>query len=358
MPRTAHRIFRRAGSPFWQASWTDAEGEPHRESTGCRDRRHAEAWLATRELERVQAQAGVPVARSVALPDAAAEYLAEKVPPVWAPKWWQTAEGMFRLQVVPAFGERPVSSLTDADAAKFRAAQLQRTVRGGRVVSPSTVNRTFWMLAAFGEWCIERQYHLANPWKVESLPETQNPPPAVDDATLARVLMSLSARWRPVVEFAAETGMRKGELGRLRWEDIAGDVAWIVSSHKRGLTKARKTRPVPLSRRALGVLEALPRRPDGCVFGPVGDPRRAFKRAAEAAGLGRVWMHLFRHAAASRAAEAGASVAELQLLGGWSSARMAERYTHARLERLRDVLNRPRGDPTSEAKGRGRGRKT
>ena len=94
------------------------------------------------------------------------------------------------------------------------------------------------------------------------------------------------------------------------------------------------------------------------MFGPVGDPRRAFKRAAEAAGLGRVWMHLFRHAAASRAAEAGASVAELQLLGGWSSARMAERYTHARLERLRDLLDaRLPEAPPSAATARARGRK-
>jgi integrase len=340
MPRTAHRLYRRAGSSVWQASWTDAAGHRHRESSGCRDRAHAETWLATRELERVREQAGVPVARSVPLPDAAAEYLAEKAPPVWAAKWWGTAEGMLRTQVVPYFGERPVSSIGDADAARFRTAQLLRKVRGGATVSPATVNRTFWMLAAFGEWCVERRYHLENPWRVTSLPETQAAPPAVDDATLARVLMALSARWRPVVEFAAETGMRKGELSRLRWDDLSGDVAWIVSSHKRGLTKARKTRPVPLSRRALATLDPMPRRPDGLVFGPVGDPRRAFKRAAQAAGLERVWMHLFRHAAASRAAEAGASVAELQLLGGWSSARMAERYTHARLERLRDLLNR------------------
>jgi integrase len=356
MPRSAHRLYRRAGSPFWQASWTDADGNPHRESTGCRDRSAAEAWLSTRELERVRAQAGVPVARTIALPDAAAEYLAEKVPPVWAAKWWQTAEGMFRLQVVPWFGERPVSAITEADATKFRGAQLQRQVRGGKTVSPSTVNRTFWMLAAFGEWCKERRYHLENPWKVESLPETQAPPPAVDDVVLARVLMALSARWRPVVEFAAETGLRKGEIGRLRWEDLAGDVAWVVSSHARGLTKARKTRPAPLSDRAQALLQSLPRRPDGLVFGPVGDPRKAFKRAAAAAGVGRVWMHLFRHAAASRAAEAGASVAELQLLGGWSSSRMAERYTHARLDRLRGLMNR--GTENAQPKKKRAPRKT
>ena len=68
-------------------------------------------------------------------------------------------------------------------------------------------------------------------------------------------------------------------------------------------------------------------------------------------------MHLFRHAAASRAAEAGASVAEIQLLGGWSSSRMAERYTHARLDRLRGLLNRrePEGaEPGAEAEAKPR----
>ena len=339
MPRVASRLYRVPRSPFWYAAWTDAAGHHHRQSTGCRDRTAAQTWLAARELERVREQAGVPVARAVTLARAAAEYLDERHPPVWAVKWWGTAEGMFRLQVIPYFGERIVATITEGDAAKFRTLQLQRKVRGGRPVSPSTVNRTFWMLAAFGEWCKDRKYHLENPWKLDSLPETQAPPPAVDDATLARVLLALSARWRPVVEFAAETGLRKGELGRLRWEDVRGGFAYVVSSHSRGLTKARKTREVPITNRAQEILDALPRRTDGLVFGPVGDPRRAFKRAATAAGVGRVWLHLFRHAAASRAAEAGASVREIQDLGGWSSPRMAERYTHARMERLRTLLN-------------------
>ena len=47
--------------------------------------------------------------------------------------------------------------------------------------------------------------------------------------------------------------------------------------------KGRKQRDSPLSRRALAVLESLPRRSDGYVFGPVGDPRRAFKTAARIA---------------------------------------------------------------------------
>ena len=351
MPRTSNRLYRRPNSRFWWAAYTDPTGASHRQSTGCTDRGAAEAWLAARQLERVRAQAGLPVATRIALPDAAAEYLSEHAPPVWAEKWWQTAEGFFRLQVVPAFGERPVSAVTEADAARFRSDQLQRTIRGGRVVSPSSVNRVMWMLAAFGAWCVRRHYHTINPWKMASLPETQAPPPTVDDSTISRILLSLSARWRPVVEVALATGMRKGELSRLRWDDVRGDRLWVVSSHARGLTKGRRTRSVLLTERARSVLNSLPRRDDGFVFGPVGDPRRAFRRAAEAAGLERVWMHLFRHLAASRLADTGASPAQLQRFGGWSAARMAEHYTHVSDDRLRDLMERASFDSGTDPRG-------
>ncbi len=61
-----------------------------------------------------------------------------------------------------------------------------------------------------------------------------------------------------------------------------------MSSHRRGLNKGRTTREVALNGRALEVLELLPKRKDGLVFGPIPDARRAFRAAAKAAGLERV----------------------------------------------------------------------
>jgi integrase len=362
MPRTRSRLYRRKRSPFWYAVWTDAGGHVHDQSTSCRDHGAASLWLATRERERATAQAGIPVARPIALLEATAEYLVEHESPIWSKGWYATAEGLIRNQVIPHFGEgRIVSTIGPDDIVRFRAAQLARTVRGGRPVSPSTVNRTMWMLSAFGAWCVERKYALANPWSVDSLPESQHPVPSVEGAQLARVLVSLSARWRPVVEFALETGLRKSELSRLARADVdkAERRAWVVSSHARGLTKSRKTRSVPLSRRALEVLDALPKRTDGLVFGPVGDPRKAFKRAAAAAGLERVWLHLFRHLAASAAAARGFSTADLVAFGGWSGSRMADRYTHTHHRRMLALLDggtgseggTPQAQPPGKATG-------
>jgi integrase len=197
------------------------------------------------------------------------------------------------------------------------------------------------MLAAFGKWCVARRYHLINPWSLKSLPETQMPVPSVDPGQLLAVIIALPARWRPVVEFAIETGLRKGELGRLRWGDVdlSERLAWVVSSHARGLTKARKTRPCSLSRRAVVLLESMPRRKDGFVFGPIGDPRRAFKTAARKAGLERVWMHLFRHVAASSVDARGGSRGDLVAFGGWSGSRMADRYSKSSHKRILAILD-------------------
>ena len=357
MPRARSRIYRRPGSPYWQAAWTDGEGLAHRQSTGCRDHGAAAAWLAAREIERVRVDAGVPSARVITLALAAAEYLVEHESPIWAEKWHGTAEGMFRRQVLPYFGpELVVSRIDAASVESFRAAQLRRSrVQDGKPVSPSTVNRTLWMLAAFGKWCVARRYHTVNPWSLKSLPETQLPVPAVEPRQILAVLLALSSRWRPVVEFAIETGLRKGELGRLRWTDVdlVERLAWVVSSHARGLTKARKTRPASLSLRASELLEGLPRRSDGFVFGPIGDPRRAFKTAAKKAGLDRVWMHLFRHVAASAMDARGASRADLVAFGGWSGSRMADRYSRSSHRRMLALLDAPEGHSRGTRKKKG-----
>jgi integrase len=366
MPRTRSRIFRRPASPFWQAVWTDAQGLVHRQSTGCRDHAAAAAWLAARELERSRAALGIPTARPIQLALATAEYVAEREPS-WSKGWAETVDGFFAHRVLPHFGnERVVSTVTRADVERFRSTEIGRPrLRGGAPVSDATVNRMMAALAAFGEWCLVegRAYHVSNPWAGHApLAEDETPVPALEEEQIARVLAALEQPtklethgrrryrypWRAIVELMRETGLRKSELARARADDCRGETLFVVSTRKRGRTKGRRMRPVPLSPRALELLEALPAREDGLLVGPIGDPRSAFRTAARAAGLERLWLHLWRHLFASRLAERGAGRHELRDAGGWSSGRMADRYTHARMERLRDLV---RG-PEAESEGR------
>jgi integrase len=322
----------------------------------------------------VSAQAGIPVARAVLLKVALAEYTAEHEA-IWSQGWAQAVDGFIAHRVRPFFGdgERIVSTITRADIERFRAGEIGRPGPRGKPTSEPTVNRMMAALAAFGEWCLVagRNYHTVNPWgKHEPLPEDQAPVPTVEADQLASVLQALEdppvplephgrrpnrAPWRQIVEFARETGLRKGELGRLARADIDKEsrTVYVVSTRARGMTKARKMRALPLSPRAIEILKELPERKDGLVFGPIPDARRAFRRAAKSAGLERVWLHLFRHLFASRLDELGASRAELREAGGWSSTRMVDRYTHARLGRLRTLIDgsqgyAPRTAPTED----------
>lgn len=350
MPRTSSRLFRRPDSSFWWATFTDPEGRVRTQSTGCRDRGAAATWLAARELDRVRAGAGIPVARSLPLLTATAEYLAEREAE-WSKKWWGTVEGFVRLRILPHFGEqRTVSTIAREDVARFRAAQIGRpSARGGKPVSAATVNRLMWAMGAFGAWCVERKYSLENAWgKHESLPEDQLPPPTLEPEKVEQILDAVEAEpqvrfpWRRLFALANETGLRKSELARLRWEDVdlVERRAWVVSSNARGHNKGRRLRSAALSRPATAILGAMTIRPDGFVFGRIPDPRRAFARAAKAAGVERVWLHLMRHTAATRVGRAGASLADLMGFGGWSSIRMAQRYTHTDHRRQLELVDR------------------
>jgi integrase len=378
MPRRARvTLFKRADSPYWFLKTCYPDGRTERESTRRRDQGAAEVLRAARELELARADAGIPVAKAISVLDATAEYLAlQEVD--WSSQWWATVEGFVRLQVLPWFGQEVlVAAVGSAEVERFRAAQVSRpNLRfrssccrrawrlgsagawvcekcskpwdGSNPIARSTVNRLLWAMGAFGAWCVERRYHLSNPWSQESFAEDALPPPTVSEDELARVFEALERRtqttfpWRALFEFARETGLRRSELARLGRADVElGERrAWVVSSNRRGHNKAQRLRSVALTARALEVLEALPERKDGLVFGPIPDARRAFVAAAKGAGLERVWLHLMRHVGATETGRAGASLADLMAFGGWASPRMAHRYSHSDHRRQLEIAER------------------
>jgi integrase len=338
VPRVTSRLYRRPNSPFWWAAYTTPDGGKVRQSTGCRDQGSAQAWLASRELERIRADAGVPVARPISLEDATVEYLGEQEK-VWSSGWYDTVEGFVAGDVLPFFGPGTVlSSIPRDQVSRFRSAQIGRPSRRGKgAIGPSTVNRQMAALARFGEWARERGYLVANPFaKHAALHEEERPPPEVETRQLDALLAALPARWSGPFTFAADTGVRKSELERLDWTrvNLREGTATLVGTKNR-----KKARTVVLTGRARAVLEALPHRA-GLVFGSLGDPRKALMRAATAAGIERVWPHAFRHFWATRMSASGTSLRALMEGGGWTTPRMVTRYAHAHLSELKAAAAR------------------
>jgi integrase len=125
--------------------------------------------------------------------------------------------------------------------------------------------------------------------------------------------------------------MRRGELLSLTWDnvDLKKQIAFLPE------TKNGETRTVPLSSRAVAVLEALPRSIGGKVFPTTPAAlKKAFERACAGAGITNLHFHDLRHEATSRMSEKLPNLIELAAVTGHKDLRMLKRYYHPRAEDL------------------------
>lgn len=135
---------------------------------------------------------------------------------------------------------------------------------------------------------------------------------------------TVTQRVAAVFLFALETAMRAGEICRLEPEDIVGRVAKVRKSK----TAAGK-RDVPLSKRAVGLLELLPPPPEGKpIFGvSAASVDALFRKAKDRAVIDGATFHDTRHNAITRLAK------KLQVLD------LARAIGHSNLKKLMVYYN-------------------
>ncbi len=135
----------------------------------------------------------------------------------------------------------------------------------------------------------------------------------------------------PLITWAIETAMRRGEIAAMRWEHLDRKARVLLIPE----TKNGTPRRVPLSVAALAVLDGLPRRIDGKVWGMRPDSiSQAFERVCTATGIEGLTFHDLRHEATSRLFEKGLGLMEVASITGHKTVQMLKRYTHLRAEDL------------------------
>jgi integrase len=213
-------------------------------------------------------------------------------------------------------------------------------------VKPNTIRLDLAILSrlfeiAGNDWGMES---LGNPVKRARKPKqsggrTRRLQPARgenDKSEEGRLLEACHERFRPVVQFAIETAMRRSEIASLKWENIDLKGRTVYLSETKNLTE----RTVPLSPAAIGILKAIPRRISGSVFGMSENAITiAMRRAREEAGLTDLTFHDLRHEATSRLFEnTDLDILEIAEITGHKNLQMLKRYTHLRSERLAERL--------------------
>ncbi|MDP3859025.1 MAG: site-specific integrase [Stagnimonas sp.] len=160
-----------------------------------------------------------------------------------------------------------------------------------------------------------------------------------------RLLAALPDYMRQMALFALETGLRRGNVCRLRWEHVNWSRSLVALPSS--LMKNRRPLWIPLSPGALAVLQAQRGQHDEWVFTWRGAPLavrlpRTWSRALATAGLQDLRWHDLRHTWASWQTQDGVPDNALQTLGGWECPAMVKRYAHHSVEHLRPWVQRQR----------------
>jgi integrase len=157
------------------------------------------------------------------------------------------------------------------------------------------------------------------------------------------LLDACSPQLRRVVLFALHTGMRRGEILGLRWQDVdSKNGVAVIPAEK---AKGKRNRFIPLNSVALAVLDELPASLDrtALVFknsegGEWDRLRKHWEYAVFAAGLEDFRFHDLRHTYASRLVMAGIDLAVLRELLGHRDFEMTLRYAHLAPSRLKAAV--------------------
>lgn len=322
----------RKRSGVWQAR-VRRKGYPD-EVNSFDTKAEAQAWA--RSIESAMDQGvhqTVHSARNILLTDLLQRYVEEVSPTKRSElRERQTIQFMQRHKIAAYSMEK----LTPAVVAGYRDERL-KTVAAGTIIRELSILSSA-ISHARKEWGLP----TANPCALVRKPAAPQGRTrlltANEEARLIAELQPIRRRskWMaPLVALALETAMRRGELLSMRWENVNLQAQTVLLP----LTKNGTARVVPLSKKAVAVLEALPNSSTGLVF-PISYMvvNNCFVDACKRAQIANLHFHDLRHTATTRLAEKLPNVIELASVTGHQTIQMLKRYFHPKAEVLAQKL--------------------
>jgi integrase len=248
-----------------------------------------------------------------------------------------------------AFGDRRLASITYLDLETFRNQRKGTPLRNGKPRTDATVNREMSTLRHMFNKAVEWEMLGVNPFLKGSklmLKENNHRLRFLTEGEIEALLKACedlkaqTPHLRPIVEVALVTGMRRGELLGLKWEQIRNGFIYLTE------TKSGKARQIPVNDRLDAVLRDLRRKnhlkseyvfcdPQGRRFHEV---KRSFASACRRAGIGDFRFHDLRHTFASHLVMNGVSLKAVQELLGHSDLTMTMRYAHLSQAHLKEAV--------------------
>jgi integrase len=249
-------------------------------------------------------------------------------------KSWKDDERMLESDWIKAFGKIQLNNITRRSVQDNIMKIKQRT-------SGATSNRHLSLISKLFSLAIELEvFDGENPCsRLKKFQESTGRERFLAKDEIKRLLGVLDEFKGNIaallIKFLLFTGLRRGEVLQLRWEDISQD---LQQAHIRmENAKNKKSRFVGLNTLAQSVLKALssikvegnPYVFPGAIPGShLSNPNKTYKAVKRKAGLGNLRLHDLRHSFASLSLAGGASLFEVQKMLGHADHKTTQKYAH------------------------------
>ncbi len=249
-------------------------------------------------------------------------------------KWWMSDRWNYCRHLEPRFGKKTLDAISAIDIERMKTELRKGLNKRGKPYAPATIKHQLVIL--------RRLYNLARRWNLydRKSPVESVEMPKIDNQLteylkedeLVRLMDTLD-NWpfqesAAFVKFALFTGLRRGEIFNLTWEDVDFEHGLIRLRDPKG----GKTESIPISNEAMEILKTLEKSSDYVFPGKGGKQRTNFSgpwhRIRTAAGLPDFRLHGLRHHFASALVSAGFDLLVVQNLLTHKDAKTTMRYAH------------------------------
>jgi integrase len=264
-------------------------------------------------------------------------------------KGLRTDEGRYNKYIKPSFGNKEPKDIIMLDVDRLK----RRALKG---LAPQSVKHILDLLTRIINYGSTRNLCDPLPFRVEKPRVNNLKTEDLNPGQLEKLMKAIEAdqniQAKNLMKMALFTGMRRGELFKLKWKDIDDHRGFIHIKDPKGGPDQK----VPLNDGAREVLKNHIKTSSPYVFPGRGGHKRVdinkqVNRIKKAAGLPKDFrpLHGLRHAYASMLASSGkVDMYTLQKLLTHKDPRMTQRYAHLRDEALKKASNLA-GDLINEA---------
>lgn len=297
----------------------------------------AKAALAAREADILRGRFEFKKDKNVWFEDFTEEYI--EYAKVNKKSWGRDESSLKHLK--PFFKDKLLSQITPKDIEEYKKKRLETDFRN-RKIQPGTVNREL--------QCLRHIFTIAE--KFDKF-EGKNPVKEVKlfkpreyvlrilkPKEIQKLIKVTKGYLRAIIIVAVHTGMRKGEILNLRWNDIDFVKGYVLIRE----AKSGHMRKVPISPVVKHTLKSLKKESEFVFQSDKTDTRRrdfyrAWKATLERVGIEDFRFHDLRHTAASLMVANGIDLVTIKEILGHADIKMTMRYAHTTPEVKMKAVN-------------------